>query len=98
MRKLLGTEGIRGIGNKYPLTIDICLKLTKAFSFATFSSLGIDTYLIGICPVFSILILTNYMKADCGIMISSSHNHFSDNGIKINRCGRRRTRGNYGRS
>ena len=98
MRKLLGTDGIRGIAKKYPLTIDICLKLSKAFSFATFSSLGIDTHIIGICPTPSISILTNYMKADCGIMISTSHNHFSDNGIKINRCGRRRTLGNYGRS
>ena len=29
MRKLSGTEGIRGIGDKYPFTIDICLKLAK---------------------------------------------------------------------
>ena len=113
MRKLFGTDGIRGIANKYPLTIDICVKLAKAIAknfrknndkrleiiigkdtrisgdmfehilAATFSSLGINTHLIGICPTPAVSILTNYMKADCGIMISASHNHFSDNGIKI---------------
>ncbi len=30
MRKLFGTDGIRGIANKYPLTIDICVKLAKS--------------------------------------------------------------------
>lgn len=113
MRKLFGTDGIRGIANKYPLTIDICVKLAKAVAkkfcrkndkdtkiiigkdtrisgdmfehvlAATFASLGIDTHLIGICPTPAISILAKHMKADCGIMISASHNHFSDNGIKI---------------
>ena len=32
MRKLFGTDGIRGIANKYPLTIDICVKLAKAIT------------------------------------------------------------------
>ena len=30
MEKLFGTDGIRGVANKYPLTIDMCIKLTGA--------------------------------------------------------------------
>ena len=30
MRKLFGTDGIRGTANKYPLTIDVCLNLAEA--------------------------------------------------------------------
>lgn len=30
MRKLFGTDGIRGLANKYPMTIEICQKLAKA--------------------------------------------------------------------
>ena len=30
MKKLFGTDGIRGVANIYPLTIDICIKLAGA--------------------------------------------------------------------
>ncbi len=30
MRKLFGTDGIRGLANKYPMTIEVCQKLAKA--------------------------------------------------------------------
>lgn len=30
MRKLFGTDGIRGVANKYPLTIEMCQKLAQA--------------------------------------------------------------------
>lgn len=118
MRKLFGTDGIRGTANRYPLTVDVCLSLAKALSkkfcrdniadriaiigkdtriscdifehalAAKLASLGVHVKLIGVCPTPAISILTTIMKADFGIMISASHNPFSDNGIKIfNRCG-----------
>lgn len=30
MRKLFGTDGIRGMANRFPMTLDVCEKLTKA--------------------------------------------------------------------
>jgi phosphoglucosamine mutase len=117
MRKLFGTDGIRGKANVYPLTIDMCSKLAQALAkkfkrpveknsaikplviigkdtriscdmlehslAASFSSLGIDVKLIGTCPTPAVSILTPKFNAVLGIMISASHNHFSDNGIKI---------------
>lgn len=32
MRKLFGTDGIRGVANKYPLTVDVCQNLAKAIA------------------------------------------------------------------
>ncbi|MDR2724313.1 MAG: phosphoglucosamine mutase [Holosporaceae bacterium] len=32
MRKLFGTDGIRGVANEYPLTIDLCKKLAEAIT------------------------------------------------------------------
>ena len=120
MRKLFGTDGIRGTANKYPLTIDVCLNLAEAILIkfciekdrtkqkdsgnnivvigkdtriscdifehaiaARLASLGACVKLIGVCPTPAISILTKVMNADFGIMISASHNPFSDNGIKI---------------
>jgi phosphoglucosamine mutase len=32
VRKIFGTDGIRGVSNEYPMTIDICLRLAKAIA------------------------------------------------------------------
>lgn len=50
---------------------------------ASLSSFGVNVKLIDVCPTPAVSILTNTIGANFGIMISASHNSFSDNGIKI---------------
>lgn len=53
-------------------------------------SAGVDIYLLGPMPTPAIAYLTQTFKADLGIVISASHNPFSDNGIKLmDACGRK---------
>jgi phosphoglucosamine mutase len=46
-------------------------------------SMGMDVFQIGPMPTPGIAHLTRSMGADCGIMITASHNPSDDNGIKI---------------
>jgi phosphoglucosamine mutase len=46
-------------------------------------SMGADVILIGPLPTPGVAFVTQSMRADAGIMISASHNPYSDNGIKI---------------
>lgn len=49
---------------------------------------GADAYRVGVIPTPAISYLTKEQTFDCGVMISASHNPFSDNGIKlVNRDG-----------
>jgi phosphoglucosamine mutase len=50
---------------------------------AGFTSMGMDTLLLGPVPTPAVAMLTRSMRADMGVMISASHNSFEDNGIKI---------------
>lgn len=50
---------------------------------AGFLSAGMDVFLVGPMPTPAIAMLTRSLRADLGVMISASHNPFSDNGIKI---------------
>ena len=50
---------------------------------AGFTSVGMDVLLTGPIPTPAVGMLTRYMRADLGVMISASHNPFSDNGIKL---------------
>ena len=47
------------------------------------TAVGYDVIQIGPLPTPAIAFLTEDMRCDAGIMISASHNHFSDNGIKF---------------
>ena len=52
------------------------------------TSMGVDVYLVGPLPTPAIAFLTKNMRADAGLVISASHNPYTDNGIKIfNRSG-----------
>ena len=113
-KKLFGTDGIRGVANKYPMTPEIALKLGKALAHVLrkmnkhshpkiilgkdtrlsgyifeqaissgLTSMGADVYLVGPLPTPAIAFITKNMRADAGIVISASHNPYTDNGIKI---------------
>jgi phosphoglucosamine mutase len=47
------------------------------------NSMGVHVQLLGPLPTPGIGFLTRNMRADAGIVISASHNPYSDNGIKI---------------
>ena len=50
---------------------------------AGFTSVGVDVFLLGPIPTPAVAMLTRSLRCDFGVMISASHNEFSDNGIKI---------------
>lgn len=112
MKKLFGTDGIRGEANRYPMTPEVALSLGQAIAFyfarkkgagqfvigkdtrrssymfeyalcAGMSSMGATAILTGPLPTPAIAFITKTMRADAGVMISASHNIFSDNGIKF---------------
>jgi len=47
------------------------------------TAVGYNVIQVGPMPTPAIAFLTEDMRCDAGIMISASHNHFSDNGIKF---------------
>jgi phosphoglucosamine mutase len=50
---------------------------------AGFTAKGMDVVLFGPLPTPGVAMLTRSLRADLGVMISASHNHFADNGIKL---------------
>ena len=50
---------------------------------AGFTAAGMDVFLLGPIPTPAVAMLTRSLRADVGVMISASHNHYSDNGIKL---------------
>src|ERR1700679_175964 len=50
---------------------------------AGLASVGMDVRLFGPFPSPAVAVMTRSMRADLGVMISASHNSFSDNGIKL---------------
>ncbi len=113
MRKLFGTDGIRGKANTYPITPEVALQLGKAIALHFGSkghasasavigkdtrlsgymletaltsglvSMGMDVLEVGPMPTPAIAHLIKSFGADCGIMITASHNPAEDNGIKV---------------
>jgi len=59
-----------------------CYMLENAIA-AGLCSGGADVLLTGPLPTPAISYITQQMRAAAGIVISASHNHYSDNGIKI---------------
>ncbi len=59
-----------------------CYMLEMAFSSGVCSQGG-SVILTGPLPTPGVAFVTHSMRADAGVMISASHNHFQDNGIKI---------------
>ena len=50
---------------------------------AGFTSTGMNVFLLGPIPTPAVGYLTHSLRADIGVMISASHNHAIDNGIKF---------------
>jgi phosphoglucosamine mutase len=50
---------------------------------AGFTSVGMDVRLFGPLPTPGVAMMTRSMRADLGVMISASHNAYTDNGIKL---------------
>ncbi|MFV0432161.1 MAG: phosphoglucosamine mutase [Alphaproteobacteria bacterium] len=50
---------------------------------AGFLSMGMNVVLVGPIPTPGIAMLTRALRCDLGVMISASHNHYTDNGIKL---------------
>jgi phosphoglucosamine mutase len=46
-------------------------------------SSGADVVQLGVIPTPGVAFLSRQLKADCGIVISASHNPYQDNGIKL---------------
>lgn len=44
---------------------------------------GCEVFLLGVLPTPAVAYLTKALKADCGLMITASHNAAQDNGIKF---------------
>lgn len=111
-RIFFGTDGIRGLVNKDPMTPDTLLRIAQAAGCcfqkekrrhlvvigkdtrlsgymvepaltAGFISVGMDVVLVGPLPTPAVALLTRSLRADLGVMISASHNPYTDNGIKL---------------
>ncbi len=107
-----GTDGVRGLAGKLPMTPEFVLQLGWAlgcvlrdrgagrkviigkdarisgyvFEYAMASGLlsaGIDCHLLGVIPTPAIAYFTRTFQASAGVVISASHNEYSDNGVKI---------------
>ena len=50
---------------------------------AGFTSVGMDVILAGPIPTPAVAMLTRSLRADLGVVLSASHNHYADNGIKL---------------
>jgi phosphoglucosamine mutase len=50
---------------------------------AGFTAVGMDVVLFGPMPTPGVAMMTRSLRADLGVMISASHNTYSDNGIKL---------------
>lgn len=112
MRKLFGTDGIRGKANIHPMTPEIAMAVGQAIArhfkhqktthrivigkdtrrssymielaiASGVCSMGSDAIFLGPMSTPGVAFLTRAMRADAGIMISASHNLFSDNGVKF---------------
>ncbi|MCL2011940.1 MAG: phosphoglucosamine mutase [Cystobacterineae bacterium] len=59
-----------------------CYMLEQALA-SGIMSMGVDVAFVGPLPTPGIANITTSMRADAGAVISASHNHFDDNGIKF---------------
>ena len=110
MAKLFGTDGVRGVANKYPMVPEFALALGKSCAYlicknkkkvaiakdtrvsgdmlenaliAGFTAQGVDVVRLGVIPTPALTSLTRDLSVDMAVMITASHNPYTDNGIKL---------------
>jgi phosphoglucosamine mutase len=113
IRKLFGTDGIRGKAGLHPMTPEVALALGRAIAHvfreragerhqiligkdtrlsgymfedalaAGICSMGVNVIQVGPVPTPALAFLTRDMRCNAGVMITASHNHYQDNGIKF---------------
>jgi phosphoglucosamine mutase len=57
--------------------------MVESAMVAGFTSVGMDVFQFGPLPTPGVAMLTRSLRADLGVMISASHNAYTDNGIKL---------------
>ena len=57
--------------------------MVESAMVAGFTSVGMDVLQFGPLPTPGVAMLTRSLRADLGVMISASHNAYTDNGIKL---------------
>src|SRR5512142_2854936 len=57
--------------------------MVESAMVAGFTSVGMDVFQSGPLPTPGVAMLTRSLRADLGVMISASHNPYTDNGIKL---------------
>ncbi|HBY56543.1 MAG TPA: phosphoglucosamine mutase [Candidatus Atribacteria bacterium] len=110
MKRLFGTDGIRGVANREPMTAKTAFQIGRAGAYlfkdkvspkilvgkdtrisgdmiesalaAGICSMGVNVLKVGIVPTPAVAYLTRAYQANCGVVISASHNPFDNNGIK----------------
>src|SRR5215216_2392752 len=75
MRKLFGTDGVRGVAGEF-LTADLALALGRAAA-------GGQALLGGVLPTPGAPLLLRRFGFDLAAVVSASHNPYQDNGIKF---------------
>jgi phosphoglucosamine mutase len=81
-RWLSGTDGRRRVAvvGRDPRASG---EMLESAVIAGLASEGVDTLRVGVLPTPAVAYLTSAYDAECGVMISASHNPMPDNGIKI---------------
>ena len=89
-KKYFGTDGIRGKVNNSKINGEMFFKfgLAAGTYFKNFKkkkqiAAGMHIFTLGPLPTNGLAMLTKKMRANLGIMITASHNQFTDNGMKL---------------
>ena len=81
------SEGVPAKGHRHRILIGKDTRLSgymiETALASGICSMGADVLLVGPLPTPGVAFLTRSMRADAGVVISASHNPFTDNGIKF---------------
>lgn len=85
--RILGCMVNQGIGPNKSIVIGKDTRASGSYIeqalTAGINSAGVDCHLVGVLPTAAVAFYTKKTKSSFGVMISASHNPYSDNGLKI---------------